>query len=172
AFQFAFVLGIVQTRSHMRHTAVPDKRLEITCDDPRSVIADESRLHTRMSFRRGLANDLDIQFGHRFPSFVMHDVSAVAVENRDKEKELPARVDVGNVHVPVLVSLERMIEAVAFSRLLVARLIQATNCFEHSVDRRRSHCRDIFIEHHERQPSVTIQRIVVVKIDNGLLSQS
>src|SRR6056297_3000216 len=100
---------------------------------------------------------------------MMHDVPAIAIENRDQVEERPASIDVGNVDMPVRMGFQRMLESVSFLRCLVAFSIQSACGLEHAVDRRRSDCHDIIIEHHERQSTVAFEGVLVVKIDDRLL---
>src|SRR6056297_106571 len=100
---------------------------------------------------------------------MMHDVPAVAIQNRDQVEERPASIDVGNVDMPARMGFQRMLEAASFLRCLVAFSIQSACGLEHAVDRRRSDCHDVIIEHHERQSTVAFERVLVVEIDDRLL---
>ena len=67
---------------------------------------------------RSLQDDFDVRFGHRLPQIPVDDGTAVAVQNAAQVVERPADVDVGNVDVPVLMRLQRLLEAGAFLRRL------------------------------------------------------
>ena len=56
-------------------------------------------------------NYFDIRFPHRLAQIPMHEETAEPVQNAAQVIERAAEVDVGNVDMPVLVRLQRLLEA-------------------------------------------------------------
>ena len=61
-------------------------------------------------------NYFDIRFSHRLAQIPMHEESAEAVQNAAQVIEGAAQVDVGNVDMPMLVRLERLLETSSLAR--------------------------------------------------------
>ncbi len=107
--------------------------------------------------------------GHRLAHLPVHDVPAVAVQHAAQIVERAADVDVGNIDVPVLMRL------VAAAR---SPSLSSTACPSTRQQPRLPSTRQTLdgltattsaIQHHERQPPVTFQRILQMEIDDRLL---
>ena len=116
-----------------------------------------------------LQNDLDVGLGHRLAQIPVHDGAAVAVQHAAQVVERPADVDVGNVDMPMLVRLRRLLEARPFLRRLAVPLAQQSRLAQHPPHAGRTHRHDVGVQHHERQPPVAFQRILQMEIDDRLL---
>ena len=118
ARQLAVGLRIVRRRSHMRHPCDANELLEIPRDELRSVVGDDPGFRFRIFLPRSLQKDFDFRFGHRFPQIPMHDRTAIAIQNAAPVVEGAAHVAVGNINVPMLMRLQRLLEAGSFARRL------------------------------------------------------
>lgn len=101
--------------SHMRHPTNPDKRLEFLGDKLGTIVGDDPRSDPRKEFPGSLDDDLDIGFGHPLADLPVHDVPAIPIQNRTQVVEGSADIDVGDIHVPVLVRAGRLVEAFPLS---------------------------------------------------------
>src|SRR5438128_2213507 len=63
-----------------------------------------------------LQDDLHLGFGHRLANLPMHQVAAVAVEHTAEVIESARQIEIGDIHVPVLVRPCRLLEALALVR--------------------------------------------------------
>ena len=86
----------------MRDPSDTDELLEVPCDELRIIVADDPRLRVRMLLQRPLHDGLDVTLGHRFSDLPMHDEPALAIEQAGQVIEDAADIDVGDIHVPVL----------------------------------------------------------------------
>ena len=116
----------------------------------------------------GLENDLDVGFPHRLAQVPVHDRAAVAVQHAAEVVEGARDVDVGNVDMPMLMRLGRLFEARPFQRLFAVPLAQQARPAQHPPDARRADGHDVGVEHHERQPPVALQRMLAIKVYDGL----
>jgi hypothetical protein len=56
-------------------------------------------------------NNLDIGLPHRLSQIPMHEEATASIQKAAQAIEGPADVDIGNIDVPVLVRLQRLLEA-------------------------------------------------------------
>jgi hypothetical protein len=119
-----------------------------------------------------LDDRLDIRLGHRLPDFPVHDEPTAAIKEAAQVKERPGDVDVGNVNVPMLVRLYRLLEAFTLKRRLAIVLLHQPGIAEHAVNTGRAHCHDVGIKHYEGEPPIALLRILGMEINDGLFSQS
>src|SRR5215469_12403168 len=115
------------------------------------------------------SNDLDVGLGHPLPQIPVHDVATAALQNAAQVVERPADVDVRHVDMPVLMRCHRLLKARALLRRLAVPLGQKSCLPQHAPYAGRTHRHDICVEHHERQPAVTLHRVLQMKADDGLL---
>lgn len=78
--------------------------------------------------------------------------------------------DIGNIDVPVLVRLQRLLETAPLARRLTFAVRQQSRLFQHTPYAGRTHGHDVRIDHHERQPPITFQRILQMEADDGSFS--
>ena len=94
----------------MRHARDANELLEIASDELRAVVGDDSRLRFRVLLLGSLQNHFDVGFSHGLPEIPMHEETAEPIQNAAQVIEGAAQVDVGNVDMPVLVRLQRLLE--------------------------------------------------------------
>ena len=80
-----------------------DEQHEVFGDELRTIIADDPWFRVGMVLQRPLHDNFHILFGHRFAEFPMHDGAAVTIQHARQVVERSIDVDVGDVHVPMLV---------------------------------------------------------------------
>lgn len=95
----------------MRHARDPDEFLEVARDELRSVVGNDPRLCIRVLLPGALKNDFDIGLRHGFAQIPMNDEPAEAIQHAAQVVERAADVDIGNVDVPMLLRLQRLLEA-------------------------------------------------------------
>ena len=100
----------------MGHSRDANELLEVPCDELGSVVGDDPRFCFRVFLPGSLQNDFDLRFGHRFPQIPMDDRMAIAIQNAAQVVEGAAHVDVGNIAMPMLVRLGRLLEAGPLAR--------------------------------------------------------
>ena len=96
----------------MRHARDANELLEIAGNELRTIIRDDAWLRFRVLFLGAFENYFDIRFPHRLAQIPMHEESTEAVQNAAQVIERAAQVDVGNIDMPVLMRLQRLLETV------------------------------------------------------------
>ncbi len=71
--------------------------------------------------------------------------------------------------VPVLVGLERLLEAHPFLRRAAGPPIQAASGAQHAVHGCRTGGDDVLVDHHEGEPAVPVERMPLVEVEDRLL---
>ena len=74
--------------------------------------------------------------------------------------------------MPVIVRRQRLHEAFALVRCLRETASDQAGSSQHPIDARRAHGHNVGIQHHERQPPVTLQRIPGEEGEDRLFSHS
>jgi hypothetical protein len=87
------------------HPAEADERLEVLGDELRPVVRDDPQSHTWESFAGPLHDLLDVHLGHYRADLSAVDVTAPAIKDVAHVVECVGDVEVGAIHVPVLVRL-------------------------------------------------------------------
>src|SRR6202040_457825 len=103
-------LGIVRRGPHMSHARDANELLEILGQKLRPVVGDDARFCFPVALSGPLQNDLDLGFGHRLLQFPVHDLPAITVQNTAQVVKRPTYIDVGNIYVPMLMRLQRLLE--------------------------------------------------------------
>ena len=96
----------------------------------------------------------------------MHDVAAVAVQQRAEEVERASQVDVGDVHVPMPMRRERLHEAGPFLARRRRVPIEPARALQHAIDARGTDRHHVIVEHHEGQPAIAIQGMLRVVVED------
>jgi hypothetical protein len=99
----------------------------------------------------------------------VNDEPAVAVEDTAKEEERPADVEVGDVDVLVLVGPRRLVEALTFAGWFSPARREFARRLEDTIDAGGTHSDDVGVEHHVRQPPISLQRVEVTEGEDGHL---
>src|SRR5947207_14245450 len=109
---------IIRGGSDVRHARDANELLEIASDELRAVVGDDSRLRFRVLLLSSLQNHFEVGFSHGLPEIPMHEETAEPIQNAAQVIEGAAQVDVGNVDMPVLVRLQRLLETGSLARWL------------------------------------------------------
>src|SRR5579872_6129237 len=168
ALQLAVGLRVVGARPHVGDAHQADELLEIPGDELRPVIADDPRPGIGIFLQGALHDLLHILLLHGLANLPMHDVAAVAVEQRAQEVECAVDVEIRDVDVPVLVWPQRLHKTGAFLGRRRPAPIKPAGVFEHAVGAGGTDGHGVIVQHHERQPPVAFQRMAVVEVKNGL----
>src|SRR5260370_2060370 len=102
----------------MRHAGESNEVLEGACDALRPLVGDDPRLYVRVLLLRSLENYLDVGLPHRLSQIPMHDRTTVPIQNAAQVIEGPAHVDIGDIDVPMLMRLERLLKTGPLARRL------------------------------------------------------
>jgi hypothetical protein len=73
-----------------------------------------------------------------------------------------------DIDVPVLVGLQRLVEALALARGALLPAVDDAGLVEDTPGGRRGHRDDVGVEHHEREPAVALLRVLRVEGEDGL----
>jgi hypothetical protein len=96
----------------------------------------------------------------------MNDRTAVAVQNAAQVVERTTHVDVGNIDVPVLMRMRRLLEPRTLARRLSLPSREQSGSLQYPPNAGRTHGHNVRIQHHERQPPITFQRILQMETDD------
>lgn len=100
----------------MCHARDANELLEVTCDELWPIVGDDTRLCIRVLFLGSFENHLDVGLPHRLSQIPVHDGTTVSIQNAAQVIEGPAHVDIGDIDMPMLMRLERLLEAGALTR--------------------------------------------------------
>ena len=81
AFDLAVALRVIGAGADMFHAAEADEVFEVSGDELRSVIGDDSGVCVGVFFTCCLEDDFDIHFFHFFTDIPMHNAAAVAIQH-------------------------------------------------------------------------------------------
>src|SRR5215212_1779147 len=152
----------------MRGLEVTDEGLEVLGDELGSIVGNNTRPETGISFVGTLQDDLGVGFLHGGANVPGKNGSGAAVEDRAEIVEGAGKVNVGEVDMPVVMGLDGLNEAIAFPGRLGVPGLKQTSVLEHAIGGRRTHRDAIAIEHHEGQAAITFERVLASKVDDGL----
>ena len=153
----------------MRHPAYADEILEVPGHELRSIVGDHPGMLTGILFASPLDDRLHVSFLHGLADLPVNDESAITVEDAAQEEEGPADIEVRDVDVPVLMWPQGLLEALPFAGWSLPSRSQLVGRFEHAVNARRADGHDISVDHHVRQPPVTVQGMEIMEGDDGRL---
>src|SRR5262249_26597312 len=138
-------------------------------DELRPVVRDDPRLDVGEPLPGTLDDLLDVRLGHGLTDLPVDDGPAVTVEQAAQVVERSPEVEVGDVYMPVVVGLQRLLEAGAFLGRLGLVALQQSGGLEDAVDAGGATGDDVRIEHHEGQTAVALEGKAVVEGEDGLL---
>lgn len=160
---------MVRACAGVRQAAQLDELLEVLGHELRAVVGDDPRPLLRELLQGPLQDHHLVLLRHRGADLAMHDVAAVAIEDRRQVVERAAEVHVGDVDVPMLVRPGALLEIRAFPRRF-PRLPTDPRCrLEHSVDAAGADRCHVAVEHHERQSAEAFQRVLEGEADDRFL---
>ena len=110
-----------------------DKFLKVLGDKLRPVVGNDPRGSTRIFLLSSLQDDLDVELGHGGAQFPMHQETRTAIQGRAEIEEGPDNVQIRDIHVPVLVGLKGLLEALTLARWLWIPALQKPSAFEHPI---------------------------------------
>ena len=168
AFELPVRLWIVRRCPHMRHAGQPDELLEVLGDELRPVVRDDPRPGFRKLLLGPFEDDLNVRFQHPLPDLPMDDEAAAAVQNAAEVVKRAAKVQVRYIDMPVLVRQERLNESGSLLAWVLVPLIQQACLRKNAPGARGAYRNDVPIQHHEREPPVAFQRVIVIETDDGL----
>lgn len=106
----------------MSQASDPDEFFEVTGNELRPVIGDNSGFNTGILFHGRLDDDFNLSLGHRATQLPMEHGSGPAVQDRTQIKEGAGNVDVRDIDMPMFMRLQGLkkprplLEGLAFQR--------------------------------------------------------
>src|SRR5581483_6060558 len=104
--------------SDVRHARDANELLEVASDELRTIVGDDSRLRFRVLLLGSLQDHFDISLSHGLSQIPMHEERTEPIQNGAQVIERAAQVDVGNVDMPVLMRLQRLLKPSSLARWL------------------------------------------------------
>ncbi len=147
----------------MRHSRNAHEFLEILRDELRAIVRDDPWFRAGVLFTCTLRNTLDVQFGHRFTYFPMHDGAAFPVQQGAQVIKRARNVEVRNIDVPMLMSPQGLRKPRALSRRAFLPPIESSCLRQDAIDGRGTDG-DVLVEHHELQASISFEWILRVEV--------
>ena len=95
----------------MRHSRQTDEFLQVSCNELRSIVRDNPGFCMREFLVCPLEDDFYVSLCHTFPDLPVDDKTAATIQETAQVIKSAEDVDVGNVHMPVLVGLTRLDKA-------------------------------------------------------------
>ena len=114
-----------------------------------------------------MARSRTVSLGHPLAKIPMNQETAVAIQDAAQVVERRANVQVGNIDMPM--RLRRLFKTHPFLRGLSVPLPQQPRPIQHPPHAGRTHRHDVGVQHHERQPPIAFQRILLVERNDRLL---
>jgi len=102
----------------VRHARDANELLEVVGNELRAIVGDDSRLRFRVLLLSSLQDQFDISLSQGLTQIPMHEETTEPIQNAAQVIEGAAQVDVGNVDMPVLMRLERLLETGSLARWL------------------------------------------------------
>jgi hypothetical protein len=167
-FQFAVRLRIIGRCSYMGHPGQSDEFLEVLGNELWSVVRDDPGPCFRILLLGPLDDDFYVRFQHPLPDLPVDDEAAASVKKAAQIVKRTTDVDIRYVHMPVLVRQKRLDKACALFADFLVPLIQKPGLRKNTPGAGRAYSNDILVQHHEREPPVAFQRVIVIKSDDGL----
>ena len=98
----------------------------------------------------------------------MDDEAAAAIKKAAQVVKRATDVQIRDVHMPMLVRQKWLNEAGSLFADFLVPLIQKPGLGKNAPSAGRAYGNDILVKHHEREPPVAFQRVIVIKSDDGL----
>ena len=130
----------------MRHTRDADEFLEIPGNKLWSVIGDDPRSRFGELLLGALQDYLHIHFRHLFPDLPMDDKTTTSIENAAQIIERAANVDIGNIHMPMVMWAERLHKAGALEAFLSVPFLQQSCLAKNSPGAAGTDRNDVLIQ--------------------------
>jgi hypothetical protein len=169
AFFFAIGLGIVGRCPHVGHAGDADELFEIFGDKLRPVVGDDAGPGVGKDFTGALQDGFHVGFLHFFADFPVDDVTAITVEDAAEGIKRAGDIQETDIDMPVLVGLERLLEARAFFGGRGRDAGQQVGLFEDAIDAGGATGHDVLVEHHEGHAAIAFERMLASEVANAFL---
>ena len=168
AFDFAVTLGIKWACANMGHAAEFDKRFEIAGYELGPVVSDHARACLRDSLASPLENHLNIVLFHLFANFPVDHGTAVTIEYRTHVIEGPSDVEVGDIHMPMLVGTDGLDKALSLATGDLRPPAHQAGLAENLVGCGWTYRYHVLVQHHVGQASVANLGMLLIITHDGL----
>jgi len=152
----------------MGHASHPDELFEVLGNELRAVVGNDPGGGIREFLRGPLQNDFHVLFGHRLTQLPVDDVAAASVKNAAQVIEGAAEIDVGDIDMPMLLGLQRLNKASSLLGSFAIPAPQQIGGAQNTINAAGADGNHIAIQHHESQSPIAFQRMLQMKVDNGL----
>ncbi len=112
----------------MGHAGKPDELLEIPGNELRSVVGNNPWPGSRVFLLGPFKNDFHVSLGHLLPDLPVDDRAAAAIQQAAEVVERATDVEIGDVHMPVLMGQQRLNEPCPLERRFLVPLLKQA-CF-------------------------------------------
>lgn len=147
-------LGVVGRSLHMGHSCDAYELFEVSGDELRAVIRDDSRSCIGVLFSASLDNRFDIDLLHFLADFPMDNRAGTAVQDAAHEVKSTAYIQIADIDVPMLVGSNRLRETSSLLRSFSLKWTQNTGLAQNTINARWTCCDDVRVEHHECQTTI------------------
>ena len=174
SFNLAVALRVVHRCRHVRVAVKSDELGKLLPDELLPVVRDESGVRFRKAFKCQLLHDAHVTGLHCAEEPPCDYEAAAAVNDRDHVVGLATYMDISDVHVPVLVDLQRLLEACPLARRHALPVPDDSMTAKNLVDCGGFCIHDVGVHHHVRATPVSILNVLLVEGDDKtafLLSQ-
>ena len=144
-------------------------RFEVTRDELRAVVGDDSRPRIGELFASPLQDHLDVNLLHLFPYFPVNDRTTAAIQDAAHEVKRPADIQITDVDVPVFMGLDWLLKAGSFLGGLAVESVHHAGFAKNPVNGRGTDGHDIGVQHHERQSTIAFHGISAVEVQDRFL---
>jgi len=169
ALYLAVALRVIRRSPQMSHPAETNEHLEIPGDELGTVVGDNPGRLSREPLPGPLNYHLHISFSHRFTYVPVHHITAVTVKHTTEIIESAADVHIGDIHMPMLVGMQRLPEAFPLAGGFTVPFPHQPSFAQHPVNTAGTDCNYTPIQHHESKNPITLKRIPPAKINYGFL---
>src|SRR5205823_3732293 len=139
-------LRIKRGSSDVRHAGEADEFLEIAGDELRTIVGDDPRVSLGKEFFIPLQDQFNVGFSHGGPDVPVNDATAEAIENAAEIVEGAAQIQIGDVHVPMLMQSHRRVEPASLLGRARVPARETAGSMEHPPDGSGTNGHDIGIE--------------------------
>ncbi len=161
-------LRVEGPRPHMAHSAHTDELLEVPGNELGTIVGDDSGSDIAVFLPGPLKDNLHIPFRHGLTDFPMHNKAAVSVQDTAKVVKGSANVEIGHIHMPMLMRTLRLFETLPPTGAFPFPASQQSRFLEHPIDRARTDRHNVPVEHHEGEPAVSLCSVLPIETHNGL----
>lgn len=163
----AVALRVVDGSGHMAVAVHGDELLELLSDKLPPVVRDVPWTGQRERLPGSLLYNPHVARLHGREEPPCHNEPAAPVDDGDHVVGMPPDVHVCDVHVPVLVHTERLLETASLPGRLPAPVANGAEATEDLVDRRRLHVDDVRIHHHVCASPVAVLEVLLIELHDA-----